>query len=320
METLRSAWRPAAPPRRPVLLINPRSGGGRRARRARRARARAGNRGRRSRTGQDLATVVREAVASGADALGMAGGDGSLAVVAAAACRHGLPFVCVPAGTRNHFAQDLGIDRRDVIGALRAFTDGVERRIDIGLVNGRLFLNNVSLGLYGDAVQQAAYRDAKLRSLVATANAVVSSKAPAPRCKSSTIAAKRTAIRPLCWCRTTRTRSSRRRWRGRGRGSTPRDSGSSCSTRREPSARPGAGVDRAVRGARGDDGACRHRRRGRGAGCARALRDPAARLARADLVAPSARVSPSGRLQSRRLASARRVAGGERLASRVGGR
>lgn len=110
----------------------------------------------------------------------MAGGDGSLAVVAAAACRHGLPFVCVPAGTRNHFAQDLGIDRRDVMGALRAFTDGVERRIDVGLVNGHLFLNNVSLGLYGDAVQQAAYREAKLRTLLATANAVVSSKAPAP--------------------------------------------------------------------------------------------------------------------------------------------
>src|SRR5688572_20326745 len=121
METLRSAWRPAAPPRRPILLINPRSGGGRatRAELAEHAREQ-GIEAVVLEPGQDLATVVRAAVTGGADALGMAGGDGSLAVVAAAACRHGLPFVCVPAGTRNHFAQDLGIDRRDVVGALRA--------------------------------------------------------------------------------------------------------------------------------------------------------------------------------------------------------
>jgi diacylglycerol kinase family enzyme len=47
-------------------------------------------------------------VAAGADALGMARGDGSLAIVAAAAAAHGIPFVCVPAGTRNHFALDVG--------------------------------------------------------------------------------------------------------------------------------------------------------------------------------------------------------------------
>lgn len=61
--------------------------------------------------GQSLAALADAAVASGADALGMAGGDGALAVVAAAAAAHGLPFVCVPAGTRNHFALDLGVDR-----------------------------------------------------------------------------------------------------------------------------------------------------------------------------------------------------------------
>lgn len=83
----------------------------------------------------------------------MAGGDGSLAVVAAAASEHDLPFLCVPAGTRNHFALDLVVDRQDLLGALDAFSDGVERRIDMAEVNGRLFLNNVSLGGYGDAVQ-----------------------------------------------------------------------------------------------------------------------------------------------------------------------
>ena len=79
---------------------------------------------------------------------------------------HGLPFVCVPAGTRNHFALDLGIDRGDLVGSLDAFTDGVERRIDVAEVNGRLFLNNVSLGIYGDAVRQPTYRDAKARTLL----------------------------------------------------------------------------------------------------------------------------------------------------------
>ena len=171
----RTGWQPAAAPRRPVLLINPRSGGGRAARAELAQHA--------SKLGieavvvapkQSLAALVREAVEGGADALGMAGGDGSLAVVAAAALAHRLPFICVPAGTRNHFALDLGIDRRDVVGALRAFTDGVERRVDVGMVNDRLFLNNVSLGVYGDAVSDPAYRDAKLRTLLDTAKAGLS--------------------------------------------------------------------------------------------------------------------------------------------------
>jgi diacylglycerol kinase family enzyme len=120
-----------------------------------------------------LDTLVRAAVDGGADALGMAGGDGSLAVVAAAAAEHGLPFVCVPAGTRNHFALDLGVDRNDVLGALDAFTAGVERTIDLAEVGGRVFVNNVSLGIYGEAVRRAAYRDAKVRTLLTTAEAVL---------------------------------------------------------------------------------------------------------------------------------------------------
>jgi diacylglycerol kinase family enzyme len=176
-----TGWRPAAPPRRPVLLINPRSGGGRA------TRAGLGEHAREQgidtvvvTPGENLAALVRDAVRTGADALGMAGGDGSLAVVAAAASTHDLPFVCIPAGTRNHFARDLGIDRDDLVGALDAFSDAVERRIDVGTVNGRMFLNNVSLGVYGDAVQQPAYREAKLHTLLATARAGLSSTAPAP--------------------------------------------------------------------------------------------------------------------------------------------
>jgi diacylglycerol kinase family enzyme len=94
----------------------------------------------------------------------MAGGDGSQALVATVAMRHNVPHVCIPAGTRNHFALDLGLDRDDVIGALDAFTDGVERRIDLARVNDHVFVNNASLGVYAEVVQSDAYRDAKLET------------------------------------------------------------------------------------------------------------------------------------------------------------
>jgi diacylglycerol kinase family enzyme len=177
----RYGWRPADPPRRPVLFINPRSGGGKAARAGLAERTR--DRAIETVTlapGQDLAALAGEAAAAGADVLGMAGGDGSLAVVAAVAAAHGIPFVCVPAGTRNHFALDVGVDRRDLTGALDAFTEGVERRIDTAEVNGRMFLNNVSLGIYGDAVRNPAYRDAKVRTLLETAAEVMGPSGEAP--------------------------------------------------------------------------------------------------------------------------------------------
>jgi diacylglycerol kinase family enzyme len=175
-----AAWHEADRPRQPVLFLNPRSGGGKAARAGLAERAR--ERGIDVivlRPDDDLAALVGDAVARGADALGAAGGDGSLAVVAAAALAHDLPFVCVPAGTRNHFALDVGVDRGDLVGSLEAFTDGVERRIDVAEVNGRLFLNNVSLGIYGDAVRRSTYRDAKARTLAQTAAKVLGPSAPA---------------------------------------------------------------------------------------------------------------------------------------------
>src|SRR5207245_7356056 len=116
----------------------------------------------------DLEQLVRAAVAQGADALAMAGGDGSQAVVAKVAAELDLPYACIPAGTRNHFALDLGVDRNDVVGALDAFVDGGERQVDLAEVNGQVFVNNVSLGLYADAVQRPGYRDAKLHTLLDT--------------------------------------------------------------------------------------------------------------------------------------------------------
>jgi diacylglycerol kinase family enzyme len=167
-------WVRVDAPQRPVVFINPLSGGGRAAD-ARLADA-ARKRGIEPvvlTPGAKLGALVEEAVGGGADALGMAGGDGSLAVVASAAAAHGLPFICVPAGTRNHFARDLGVPPNDLVAALDAFADGVERRIDLGDVNGRLFLNNVTIGIYGVAVQRATYRSAKLRTLFETAAEVL---------------------------------------------------------------------------------------------------------------------------------------------------
>ncbi len=115
----------ASPPKRPVLFYNPKSGGGKAERFhvAREARAR-GVEPVELHLGDDLGTLVRDAIENGADALGVAGGDGTQAIVAAIAAERGLPYVCVPAGTRNHFALDLGVDRDDVVGALDAFTKG----------------------------------------------------------------------------------------------------------------------------------------------------------------------------------------------------
>jgi diacylglycerol kinase family enzyme len=167
-------WVGVETPQRPVLFVNPWSGGGRAAD-ARLADA-ARERGIEPvvlTPGAKLAALVEAAVGGGADALGMAGGDGSLAVVASAAAAHGLPFICIPAGTRNHFARDLGVPPNDLVAALDAFSEGVERRIDLGDVNGRPFLNNVTIGVYGIAVQRASYRAAKLRTLFETAAEVL---------------------------------------------------------------------------------------------------------------------------------------------------
>ena len=99
---------------------------------------------------EDPAEAARE---SEAHVLGAAGGDGTVAGVAGVAAERGLPFVCVPYGTRNHFARDLGLDPADPMGALDAFF-GEERRVDVGRVGDRRFLNNVSLGLYATLVHR----------------------------------------------------------------------------------------------------------------------------------------------------------------------
>jgi hypothetical protein len=91
-----------------------------------------------------------------------------------------LPYACIPSGTRNHFALDLGVNRNDVVGALDAFVNGGERRVDLAEVNGRVFVNNVSLGLYAEAVQRPGYRAAKLRTLLDALPDALGPGAPPP--------------------------------------------------------------------------------------------------------------------------------------------
>lgn len=161
---------PSHPPaKRGVLIMNPRSGDGKAEENDLEAECRA----RRIEPvvlteGDDLAEVVRRVIADGADVIGMAGGDGSQAIVASKASAAGLPFVVIPAGTRNHFALDLGLDRNDVIGALDAFTRPVARTIDLARVNDRYFVNNASLGLYAEVVASEEYRGAKVRTTLDT--------------------------------------------------------------------------------------------------------------------------------------------------------
>jgi diacylglycerol kinase family enzyme len=162
-------WRmpeqPAAPARHPFLIMNPRSGGGK-----------VGQFGLQRKAEDlgaevfvmsgpepvDVARVAREAVAGGADLLGVAGGDGTQALVAGVAAEHGIPFVVITAGTRNHFALDLGLDRDDPSACLGALSDAVELRVDLGMVGSQTFVNNASFGAYADVVQTPAYREDKL--------------------------------------------------------------------------------------------------------------------------------------------------------------
>ena len=165
-------WRmpehPAQPPaRHPYLIMNPKSGGGKVGKFDLKRKAEG--------LGAevfliggpepvDVARVAREAVAKGADLLGVAGGDGTQALVAGVAARHGLPFVVITAGTRNHFALDLGLDREDPSACLGALSEGVELRVDLGMINDQAFVNNASFGAYAEVVETPAYRGDKLNT------------------------------------------------------------------------------------------------------------------------------------------------------------
>src|SRR3954468_3732767 len=153
----------APPPQRPFVIMNPRSGGGKVARfdLQQRAEALGAEVALLDRPHTDVQQLARDALLRGADLLGVAGGDGTQALVAQVAAEHDVPFLVISAGTRNHFALDLGLDREDPSRCLDALTDGVEARIDLGEINGRPFVNNASFGAYAEIVDDPAYRDDK---------------------------------------------------------------------------------------------------------------------------------------------------------------
>ena len=169
-------WRmpehPAQPSaRQPYLIMNPKSGGGKVGtfdlkRRAEDLGAEVFLIG--GPEPVDVAEVASQAVGRGADLLGVAGGDGTQALVAGIAAEHGIPFVVISAGTRNHFALDLGLDREDPSACLNALSDGVELRVDLGVINGQTFVNNASFGAYAEVVETPAYRDDKLNTTLNT--------------------------------------------------------------------------------------------------------------------------------------------------------
>ncbi|MEU5597547.1 diacylglycerol kinase family protein [Streptomyces sp. NPDC020298] len=174
---------PVTAPRHPWVVMNPRSGGGKVGRFHLAEQARAAG----ARVvlldpehHQDVADLARRAVAEGADLLAVAGGDGTQALVAEVAAAHDVPFMVIPAGTRNHFALDLGLDRDDPAAALDAFTDAVELRVDLGFAADRVFVNNASFGTYAVVVGDPAYRDAKLRMTLQALPALLTGPA-APR-------------------------------------------------------------------------------------------------------------------------------------------
>jgi diacylglycerol kinase family enzyme len=163
----RMPQRDVPPPRRPFLIMNPRSGGGKVTRFGLKAKAEALGATVALLEGPgavDVGALARQAVADGADLLGVAGGDGTQALVAGIAAEHNLPLLVISAGTRNHFALDLGLDREDPSRCLDALRDGVELRVDLGFIGERPFVNNASFGAYAAVVQSPAYRDDKRRT------------------------------------------------------------------------------------------------------------------------------------------------------------
>jgi diacylglycerol kinase family enzyme len=157
--------REVPPPKRAFLIMNPKSGGGKVAKFGLKEKAEALGAKVALLEGPgevDVAALAQQAVADGADLLGVAGGDGTQALVAGIAAEHDLPFLVISAGTRNHFAMDLGLDRDNPAACLDALTgDGVEQRIDLGIIGDRTFVNNASFGAYAEVVENPAYRDDK---------------------------------------------------------------------------------------------------------------------------------------------------------------
>ncbi len=152
----------------PYLIINPKSGNGRAIKAGIPDKAKAmGIKVKVTKKSDNITDLATKAVKSGVDVLGVSGGDGTLGAVATVALKHNLPLIVLPGGTRCHFARDVGLDPKQIVDALNCFK-GVEQKIDVGDINGRIFLNNASLGLYADVIDNKEYRDHKVATTRST--------------------------------------------------------------------------------------------------------------------------------------------------------
>ncbi len=104
---------------------------------------------------------IDEIVASGADFVGVSGGDGTIGTVAGRLAGGKVPLLAIPGGTRNHFARALGHERPE--DAARAVEHGEIREVDIGEVAGRTFVNNASIGLYPAMVRRRELHERRFR-------------------------------------------------------------------------------------------------------------------------------------------------------------
>jgi diacylglycerol kinase family enzyme len=100
----------------------------------------------------DLTALAGRAAADGARAVVAAGGDGTVRSVAAGLAGTGTPLGVIPAGTLNHFAKDMRIPLA-AAKAVRTIVEAHVTSVDVGEVNGHVFINNSSLGLYPQLVQ-----------------------------------------------------------------------------------------------------------------------------------------------------------------------
>ncbi|MGB9989073.1 diacylglycerol/lipid kinase family protein [Massilia sp. SM-13] len=112
-------------------------------------------------SGDEMIEAARQALADGIRLVAAGGGDGTINCVASVLVDSGATFGVLPMGTLNHFAKDLGIPLA-LDEAVATIAHGVPAQVDVGEVNGRIFLNNSSLGLYPDIVRDRERQQRRL--------------------------------------------------------------------------------------------------------------------------------------------------------------
>ncbi len=112
-------------------------------------------------SGSDIEPTVRAAVQQGAQVVVAGGGDGTVSAVAAVLVGSGVTLGVLPMGTLNHFAKDLGIPLEQA-EAIAVIAGNRQVDVDAGEVNGRIFVNNSSLGIYPDIVREREKRQHRL--------------------------------------------------------------------------------------------------------------------------------------------------------------